>query len=186
MIADLKNRLNDTMSRLSRRERYFVMTAGVAVFLFIVARYIVAPIADTKSRLAQSLTAEKIVLEEMLALQQEYRQIKGKIAIIPDGGNKEKAFTLFSFLDDLAGKSGVKDKIAYMKPSTAETPDGGHTLSIVEVKLETVNLKDLAAYLYMIETSEHMVFVQRLSVSRNDGGNKAGVDAVMQVETVKG
>lgn len=184
MVADLKNRFNDFISGLNRRERYFVMTAVAVIVAFIIVQLIVMPLTASKGRLARSLVAEKRVLDEMLVLQTEHQQIKGKVTANPDGTNKGRGFTLFSFLDDLAGKSGVKDKIAYMKPSTAETVDGSHTLSVVEVKLEAVNLKDLASYLYMIEMSEYMVFVQRLSVSRNEG-NKTGVDAVMQVETVK-
>lgn len=184
IFADLKNRFNDFASRLSRRERYFVATAGAVILVFIAAQLIVMPIAATKGRLARSLAAEKDVLNEMLALQAEFRQVKNKVAASPGGADRGQAFTLFSFLDNLAGQSGVKDKITYMKPSTAETPDGTRTLSVVEVKLEAVNLKDLAGYLYAIETSDKMVFVQRLSVSRNAGA-RTGVDAVMQVETVK-
>ena len=44
---------------------------------------------------------------------------------------RTSGFTLFSFLDTLAGQAGLKDRIAYMKPSTSILEDSPFKLSIV-------------------------------------------------------
>lgn len=95
---------------------------------------------------------------------------------------RDRGFTLFSFLDRLSGQAGIKDHITYMKPSTAGSKDNAYKLSQVELKLKAVNLKQLASYLYMIETSKNMIFVKRLSVTQSSKP-EGFIDVIMQVET---
>lgn len=193
MLSDLTSKISDQvngrlrqkMQEMSRRERYFVMAAGVAIVLFIFFQFIISPVTTWGKRLDQNLTVEKTELQEMLALQQEHKGLTHLASSAAHGlNNRDKNFTLFSFLDDLAGRAGVKNNITYMKPSTSDKENGGYPLSIVEVKLEMVNLKGLTSYLYMIETSGEKIFVKRVSISKNEG-NKTGVDVVMRVETIK-
>ncbi len=183
-IAEAFDYLNGFFKGLNRREQYFVSIAGIALILFIIFQFIVLPVVETKKRLDRKLVDEAVVLQDMRALQKEFDRLREKTAIVEVDERGEK-FRLFSFLDRLAGQAGVKDSITHMRPSTSEAAEGGLLVSVVEVKLETVDLQDLVSYLYRIETSDKMVFVQRLSISRNEG-EKTGVDAVMQVETVKG
>jgi len=91
-------------------------------------------------------------------------------------------FTLFSFLDQLAGDSGLKDHIAYMKPSTTVNEDSGIKISRVELKLQEITLKDLTSYLFKVETSENMLILKRLSITKT-GKNSSMISAVLQVET---
>jgi general secretion pathway protein M len=122
----------------------------------------------------------------MLSVRKEVAVVSLKMHDAVNGlDGREENFTLFSFLDRLAGESGVKDSITYMKPSTEESEQGNRRLSLVEVKLEAVSLESLVSYIYMIETSRSMVFVKRLSISRQEK-DIGGVDAVMQVVTVAG
>jgi hypothetical protein len=53
------------------------------------------------------------------------------------------------------------------------------------MKLEGIDLEQLVRYLYSVESSPEMVFVNRLSVSKGEGGSGT-IDAVMQVETIEG
>ena len=76
----------------------------------------------------------------------------------------------------------MKDHIAYMKPSTSVKEDSGLKISRVELKLQDVTMKDLTEYLFQVETSENMVIVRRLSVTKT-GKDSGLVTAVLQVET---
>jgi general secretion pathway protein M len=69
-----------------------------------------------------------------------------------------------------------------MKPSTSVKEDSGLKISRVELKLQEVTMKDLTAYLFKVETSENMVIVKRLSVTKT-GKDTGLVSAVLQVET---
>ena len=185
-INELGNRIGGFIYGLNRRERYFVFTAAAVVFVFLVIRLVVLPLAGNQEQLKKKLAAKKETYRQVLSLKKEYQRVAGRVEGAADSlDNRRKNFRLFSFMDSQAGKAGVKKHITYMKPSTAESPHGGYNLSLVEMKLDGVGLKDLMSYLYKIETSASMVFVKRLSISRQDV-EKGGIDALLQVEVVQG
>lgn len=168
---------------LSKRERYAIYAACLFVGIFVVSQFIVSPLINKKKRLIRDLDVKTKILSEMQVLKSEYEALNKQADMTSiDFNKREKGFTLFSFLDKLSGQAGIKDHINYMKPSTTNAKDGSFKLSQVELKLKAIDLKQLTSYLYMIETSENMVFVKRLSVAQST--NPDGfIDVVMQVET---
>ncbi len=184
-ISDFKDRIFEFIQGLNRRERYLVITAAVVVFVFLGLRLVVLPLSGQKEQLNRQLAEKREVYREIVSLAREYQAVVQKTRGDKVGlRNRQKGFTLFSFLDRLAGEAGVKPHITYMKPSTTDASSGDYQLSQVEMKLDAVSLENLASYLYRIETSNNAVFVKRLSISRRDG-DAGGVDVVMQVETIK-
>ncbi len=171
MISSLKN--------LSTRERYLVYLATVAVSIFIVIQFMVFPIIDKRKNLKNQLKAKTTELEQMIELKAEYDAIKGKSKSLDRRTKRrKKGFTLFSYLDELAGKAGVKDNISSMKPSSSDK------ISRVEVELQAITMEKLSKYLHMVETSMELVFVKRLSVTKK-GKQEGSINAVLQVETAK-
>lgn len=168
--------------KLSKREKFSLVAACAAVGVFIVWQLMVSPLLTSKNRLERNLDAKTKILTEMRLLKAEY-DVAGNQADISkiNFSSREKGFTLFSFLDKLSGQAGIKDHIAYMKPSTTVLDDA-YKLSQVEIKLSAINLKQLTSYLYMIETSKNMVFVKRISVDQSSKP-QGYIDVVMQVET---
>ena len=69
-----------------------------------------------------------------------------------------------------------------MKPSTTTQKNNPLKVSKVEMKLQAVTLKQLATYLHRVETSENMVSVKRLSISKTSKQEKF-INVVLQVET---
>lgn len=171
------------MMKLSKRERYAVFAAIVFISIFVVVQFIVFPFAEKKKRTENSLKAKAKVLEEMYVLKSEYEALTNQAGSWEKHiRGRERGFTLFSFLDKLAGETGIKDNIAYMKPSKSDQKDSRYKRSLVEMKLQGINLKQLTPYLYKIETSENNIFIKRISINKK-GKNKEFVDAVLQVET---
>ena len=97
---------------------------------------------------------------------------------------RRKGFTLFSFMEDAAGKSGIKSKIAYMKPSVQSIKDSTLKQSSIEMKLESITSEELVDYLYNIETRDPLIFVRRLSLFKSSGSD-GSIQAVLQVETIE-
>jgi general secretion pathway protein M len=91
---------------------------------------------------------------------------------------------LFSFLDRVAGQTRLKDRIAYMKPSTATPKNSPFKISTVEMKLQAITLEQLVAYLYKVETSENAVHIKRISLVKA-GKNKSLITAIMEIESFK-
>ena len=81
-----------------------------------------------------------------------------------------------------AGAAEVKEHIKYMKPSTSKG-SGPYKESMVEIKLETVTMKQLVGYLHRIESPKNVTSIKRISIK----GNKKEpgyLDVVLQVLTL--
>lgn len=168
---------------IARREKYAIGLAAGIIAIIIVIQLIISPILNKKRRLDRQIEAQGKTLQDMLELKSEYETIKKMTdAAKTSVAGRNSGFTLFSFLDNLAGQAGLKDRIAYMKPSTSIQEDGPFKISIVETKLQAITMKQLTAYIYRIETSRNMVRIKRLSITKT--GKQAGtIDAVLLVET---
>jgi general secretion pathway protein M len=182
-MESIKKYLN--LKKLNRREKYVIYAAGCLLALLIIIQLVIAPFFENRKQLQRTLQSKKVELEEMQRLQAQYQLLKGKLQLSEARYSKrEKGFTLFSFLDQLAGQAGIKDRISYMKPSKALQKNSAYILSRVEMKLDDITLQQLTTYLYGVETSKNMILVKKLSISKKE--KKQGlIDVIMQVETVE-
>jgi general secretion pathway protein M len=171
--------------KLARREKYLIYALSGIICLFVVFQVIVFPLLDKKERLERSIKAKTDILEKMTVLQSEYNTIKKMTELSKSRfAKREAGFTLFSFLDRLTGKAGIKNNVTYMKPSTTAEKNSPFKISQVEMKLQGITLQQLTSYLHMVETSENMVNIKRLSISKT-GKLENLIDAVLQVETAE-
>lgn len=170
---------------LNKREKAAVSAAGVFIAFFVLIQFIISPVFERRNELRERLSSKKEMLLEMNKLQGDYFVMQKKLEISRQGfAKRPPGFTLFSFLDKLAGETGVKNSISYMKPSSVEGENSGVKLSKVEMKLQGININDLVSYLYGIENSENMVVVRRLSITKGGQGNNL-LSVVIQVETIE-
>ncbi len=171
--------------KLNKREKIGVAAAAAAIVVFLVVQLLVLPLFEKSARLSRTLATRQQELEQIRILQTEYRKTAAKA----DQAHRhlktrQPGFTLFSFLETLAGQTGVKSHIAYMKPTTITQKDSPYRLSTVEIKLQEITMAQLLAYLHGIETSRDMIAIKRLSVAK--GEQKADlINTVFQVETVE-
>lgn len=153
--------------KLTKRERYAVVICSGAVVLFLVLHFGVLPVFDAQAKIKRSITTNETALNEMLTLSSEYRRLKinsEDIEKVLAGRNKD--FALFSFLEQQAGRAGVKAKIKHMKPSTSEIT-GPYRESSVEMKLDSMTLQQVVHYLYLIESPENLVAIKRISIKQD-------------------
>ena len=178
-------KLPATLKKMNKRERYAIMLAAGVIGIFLVVTFIVEPFLSKTDQLKKGLHDKAVMLEQMRQLQSEYGKLTQKAEVSKAlFSRRQKGFKLFSFLDQLAGEAGVKDRISYMKPSTKVEKNSPYKISRVEMKLDAITLKQLTTYLYGVETSKNMVDIKRISISKKD--KKQGLlTAVLQVETVE-
>ena len=173
------------IKKLARREKYSLYALSAVICLFVVFQFLVFPSLDKRERLKRTLQAKTDILEKMTALQSEYNTIKKRTELSKSRFEKRDAgFTLFSFLDKLTGKAGIKNHVTYMKPSTSVQKNSPFKISQVEMKLQSLTLQQLTSYLHMVETSNNMVNIKGLSISKT-GKQEDLIDAVLQVETAE-
>jgi general secretion pathway protein M len=172
-------------NKLNRRERYAIMAAVAIIGIFLIAQFVVEPLFSRTEQKKQNLHAKAVMLEQMRQLQAEYESLTQKTRISQSRfQNRQKGFTLFSFLDQLAGEAGIKDRISYMKPSKKVQKNSPYKISQVEMKLDDVTLEQLTNYLYGVETSKNIIDITKISISKKDV--KQGlITAVLQAETIE-
>lgn len=170
------------INRFSKRERYAVFAAAAFLCIFILIEFMITPFMERRDRVERMLQTKRDTVRQMRVMKSEYESLaeqntsfKRYFADRPEG------FTLFSFLDQLAGEADVKDNIAYMKPSKSRPKNSPFNVSLVELKLQGINMKQLTPYLHKVETSKYMVFIRRISIAKT--GKEGLIDAVLQVET---
>jgi general secretion pathway protein M len=169
--------------RLSKREKAAIWAGVAFIFIFILFRLVIFPFMDQRERLGRILDANMKNLSEIRGLKSEYDALSQRADTSKFRFEKRsKGFTLFSFLDRLAGEVGIKENIAYMKPSTTVQKESSYKISLVEMKLTGINMEQITQYLHKIETSKNMVSVKRLSLTKPDEAQKR-LNAVLQVQT---
>ena len=172
-------------NKLNKRERYTILLGVGVVGIFLIVQFIIEPIFSKTEQKRNSLQTKAKMLEQMRQWQAEYDGMTKKTNISKSRfSHRKKGFTLYSFLNRLAGEAGIKDRISHMRPSKKVQKNSLYKLSGVEMKLDAVTLEQLANYLYGVESSKNMIDIKKISISKKN--KKQGlITAVLQVETVE-
>jgi len=173
------------LKQLHPRERLIIAigVASLAIVLFVY--WGLFPLLDRRERSERQALARENELREMMTYHDEFEHLqREKRRTAAMLAKRPADFSLFSFLDQLAGTTGIKKNIVYMKPSNVQDAEKRVSLSRVEIKLEEVTLDQVSRFLYRIETSPHLIKVPRLSIkqTRQESGF---LEAVLQVETLE-
>ena len=136
----------DRYHSLTRREQSFIIVGLVLVLSFLLIYFVYRPMDDRLNRLESSVKTKEGDLTELRTIVAQYKRLEKN-----KGDGKEKSqgedFNLFSVLEKLATKSGLMDKIDYMKPGSLQLDDSKEE-KWVEAKMSQMTLKELTSYLY--------------------------------------
>jgi len=168
---------------LSKRDRSALLIGGSLLLVFAVLQLIFFPLLDKRKRLDKTITISEREVKEMQAMQQKYGQLHAQNnSLEKQLGKRAAGFSLFSFLEKMATQAKVKEHIAYMKPSSV-TGEGLLRQVMVEMKLRTIGLKQLVAFLEHMESPEKVVTVKRISIQENKK-TKGTLDVIIQVISI--
>ena len=171
--------------QMSSREKYVVGVGTAIVVAIIIFKFVITPFIDGRKNKQQQVVQLTSQLTEMRSLKAEYAHLNRKNnSAIKNSGNRDKNFTLFSFVEKLAGATKIKENISYMKPSTSTNKATQAQLELVKIKFNSIVMEQLMEFLYGVETSADMIFVRGISISKT-GKDVKSVNAVLQLETVK-
>jgi type II secretory pathway component PulM len=159
---------------LTKREK--IVLAGVAALLgvFIIVGGIVSPVMSFQSKIAKSVQTNDEKLRKVYEISSKLRTAQERAK--NSGSQQVQNVTLFGFIEELASKARMNDRIEYMKP----VPDPADaTKEVVELKIRSVYQEDVINMLYDIEHSPYSIMVRRLDIRRVDNGNN--LDVTFQV-----
>jgi general secretion pathway protein M len=169
------------LQNLGTRERVFIMGAGVAILLALLFTMVIDPMLAYSARLDKQMVVAQRELREVYTLQQEYQRQKTVVDRINAQLKRQKSFSVFSRLEELAKQTDTRNKILYMKP-TVSTPSDAYEEESVEIKMEDVTLEQLIKYLFQIENSPQFMKIKRLYIKpRMD--NRQLLSVIFRVST---
>lgn len=170
------------IDRLEKREKFILLFGVFFVLGFIVLQVMVLPYVEARQTMTRSLSRNETELVDIQLLRQEYLALKSRQGDIEKRlTERTPGFSLFSFLEEQATATKVKNSVTYMKPTTNEI-DEGFNESIVEMKMERVTLDQLVAFLVKIESEEKIVSIQRISIQENNQ-EEGLLDTVLSIKT---
>lgn len=169
---------------LQAREKIILLAVGALLAVFLILQVAVFPIMDHRTRLKARLTSQTLALAEIQTLKAE----KEDLARISQRSEiqlkkRSKGFNLFSFLESLAARSGIK-QIESMKPSSSNLKNSPYTLTRVDMKINGLSMEQLVAFIHGIETSNQMVWIKGISITRNEK-KESVINALLHVETIE-
>ncbi len=170
--------------KLARREKIMVASGACCLVFFLLLHFIVLPVFSSKAKFQRNIEVARDRIDEMVRLRREYEGIKGNSGGVRKAlAGRSKGFTLFSLLEKMATRAGLKDRIKYIKPSTSQAK-GDYKVASVEMQFEGITMRELFNYLYRIEDPKNVLRIKRLSIRKHK--EKDGyVDATLQVSTVQ-
>jgi len=172
------------MGNFTSREKQIVLGGGLLALIFICIQFIYLPVFDKNKELKQRLAAEEASLKRIRLLEKEYQGLTpDNASIMALIKNRNKGFSLFSFLDRQASKSGVKTHIDYMKPHTRDIENQPVRLSVVKLKLKQIVFRDFIRFIKAVESPKNGIWIVSLSLTKSGKkGNR--LDAVLEAQTV--
>lgn len=172
------------MIHLSRREKNILTAGGFLLVIFIAIQFIYFPAVDRRTDLKRVLSVERDSLKQVRELQKQYLALTQNLDHQKNALKfRQKDFTLFSFLDFQAEKSGIKENIDYMKPFSQEVENSPYKISKVQLKLKNVFLNELITFISRVEASDNLVQIISLSLSKA-GKKNDRLDAVIETQTL--
>ncbi|HKK32193.1 MAG TPA: type II secretion system protein GspM [Desulfomicrobiaceae bacterium] len=144
-------------------DRNWLWWAAGAVVCAALWQWVYVPVGDALDRARTRVEAAEVRLAELEQLRDEYEQA---VQVGSDRGQKARrspGFTLFAFLEPLAGRDGLKENIEFLRPSERQVGEGVRE-EIVEMRIADVGLETLVPYLYHVETAPERVGVKRMTI----------------------
>lgn len=159
---------------LTQREKIVVAALAVVLGVFIVVGGIVNPVMSYQSKLAKSVMTGDDSLRKVYDLSSKLKAAQERART--SGAGQPQSITLFGFIEELASKARMNDRIEYMKP-VPDPADPGR--EVVELKIRSVYQEDVINLLYDIEHSPYSIMVRQLSIKRVD--KDSALDVIFQV-----
>lgn len=143
------------------------LTVGMLfVVCAILVQFAVFPWMDARQRMRNSIAASEKALRELTTIGREYAVLKrSSDAIKKVIEQRPPGFALFSYLEKKATETGLKSHIKSINP-LKPTAAGAYEEAAVEIKIETLTIKQLFDFLYNVESPEQMVRIRRITVGK--------------------
>lgn len=169
-------------NKLTMNQRYTLAAGGaIAVFLLIV-QFVFSPIYDARESSTRAIETNQRTINELIPLASEYRSLKREVAHVRKViAERPQGFNLYSYVEKKSGEAAVKGHVRNITPSKSSDA-GFYEEASVDVKIESVTLRQLTNFIYLLESPQELIRVTRLTVAKNKEAPEY-LDALFNVMT---
>lgn len=170
--------------KILRDHFLLVLVAGILLIGLLYYLLVVGPAYSRKNSLEKLIVRREANLREMHEQKKRWEAFqRGRNQIQAGMQEREKGFTLLSFLEAVLRESGIDRKINYMKPLAAQNGAGQLKQEGIEIGLDDMRTEELVDLLYRIEFSGKLLKVNRIRLQRTEKGSIALLKVVIQINT---
>jgi hypothetical protein len=174
ILKNKRNILNDKLNeKLSKREKQYLLAGCAFAILFILIVFIMLPLGKLNAKMEKNIDIKERQLKKVYEVSSRIKAIEAANA------NSQTArgdFTVFGYLEDLAEKRNIKNKIEYMKPVAS----AGNEREAVEIRIKGIFEEDLIGFLYGIDSSPTPLKVNRFNLRKSE--KDKNLDVTFQVQ----
>jgi hypothetical protein len=168
------------MIRLTRREKLLVVAVVVLISAWMLFAFAVKPAIERTETLTRVISEKQDELQKLRTRSNEYIFLRDSLSNLHTKvASQEQEFELLPFLESLIRECGLVKKVATMKqhvPKYYET--------IVEIRLESLTLRQLVDFFWKVESSEVLARIKSLYIKKNLT-NTDLLDSVVEIHNIK-
>ena len=146
--------------RFSSRERIYVVSGAVLTTALLGYQFLVSPLMARLGVLDRLILQKEKEVVDMNQLRQQYLASKQKISMVEGRIIQNKGFSLLSFVEEIAVKNQVKDRIVFIRPQPSQVLGEYREMS-VEMRLESVTLTQAVKFLETLQNAPQFLRVKR-------------------------
>jgi general secretion pathway protein M len=153
-------------AKLDEKQRKLV--AGAAIFLSIalILEMAVFPFWEAKAKLTKAIQSNQKKLSEMSKLDAEFSsQEAAMVKIKKTLSGRGADFTLFAYLEKKSSQANVRGRIKQMNSSKG-IQSVSLEESLIDMKLEKITIKQLADFLYSVESPADLVRIKKITINK--------------------
>lgn len=166
--------------QMSQRERTLVLAGGIVLGLSLLFILIVDPLLDTLDRLERQEVRKQKELAELAVLGQTYLAKRDRLTLTESRmPGADSRFSLLTFMEEAATAAHVRERITGMQPQQQSLAQG-YEETAVDLRLESIQLPDLLAFLVAIDQAPYNLQIRHLQI-RPKFDNPVNIDATVRV-----
>ena len=168
------------INNLSQREKIFLLSGAAAIILLVLWLGIISPYREAVAAAETRIAARERQLEEVRMLQREYRRLQQELTVAERRlVTSARGFSLFSFIEDVTLRTGVRDHLVSMRPQSPQT-QGEFREESVEIRLERIRLDQFVRLLHALDSADIHLNTKNLRL-RTRFDDRKQLDAVLIV-----
>lgn len=168
------------MINLTRREKLLAVALAIFTGTLMLFAFAIKPAVERTKTLHRVISEKQDQLQKVKTRSSEYIFLRDNLDTLrTKAASQGQALELLPVLESLIREYGLATKVATMKQQVLQI-NPTHSETIVEVKFESVTLRQLVDFLRMVESTKALARIKSLYIKKNLT-NENLLDSVVEI-----